>query len=124
VRLSVLLRRSLVLTDQHALRKKNDRRRYAKRKATAEYLGVTPMTTWRWGNDPALDFPKPAIINHIPYYDLDAIDAWMCARVAGKMNTATEPQPSSLIISERETKPGRADTTRPMRKARFVRKQE
>ncbi len=33
--------------------------RWARNKATADYLSVSVMTLWRWKNDPALKFPPP-----------------------------------------------------------------
>jgi predicted DNA-binding transcriptional regulator AlpA len=47
----------------------------------AEYLNVSAMCIWRWQRDPEMDFPKPSVINGLPYTDVSAIDAWMRNRV-------------------------------------------
>ena len=79
------------MTDQYRLRKNGPK--YGTRKSLAEHCGVTVMTTWRWGKNPELNFPKPAIINNIPYFDFDEVDAWMRSRVVDRIKAATEPQP-------------------------------
>lgn len=60
-------------------------RRFARNKALAEYLDVSAMSVWRWQRDAKLNFPQPTIINGIAYTDLDAVDAWMRARVVSRV---------------------------------------
>jgi len=43
----------------------------------AAYLGVTPMTIWRWAHDPKLAFPASTVIHGRKYWSRDDIDAWM-----------------------------------------------
>jgi len=45
--------------------------------ALARYLGVTPMTIWRWKRQPDLHFPPTIVINGVSYNSLNEIDAWL-----------------------------------------------
>jgi hypothetical protein len=47
----------------------------------AKYLGVSKMYVWRLKNQPGHNFPPAAVINNVEFNDLDAVDAWMEARV-------------------------------------------
>ncbi|HEY8126129.1 MAG TPA: hypothetical protein VIF88_12010 [Methylocystis sp.] len=58
--------------------------RYIRNKALSEYLGVTPMTIFRWRRDPKLDFPQAAVVNGVEYTCLDEIDTWLKARVVNR----------------------------------------
>ena len=62
----------------------HERKRWARNKEVAEYLGVTDVTVWNWRHNPSLNFPVPAEVNGKPYHDLDAIDEWMKSRVPGR----------------------------------------
>jgi hypothetical protein len=44
-------------------------------KVAAEF-GVTPMTLWRWDNDPALDFPQKITIRRRNFRSRKALDAF------------------------------------------------
>ena len=50
----------------------------------AAYLGVTPMTIWRWTHDPKLAFPASTVIHGRKYWSRDDIDAWMRSMAIGK----------------------------------------
>jgi hypothetical protein len=39
---------------------------------------------WRWQRDPKLNFPQPTVVNKYAYTDLNAVDAWMRARVVDR----------------------------------------
>lgn len=93
------------MIDQDSVRRNG--RRYAPPKAAAAYIGVTTMSLWRWNHSSALNFPKPAVINEIPYFDLDAIDEWMRSRVTAKIKAASEQQSLPPAAPEQETKPRR-----------------
>jgi hypothetical protein len=56
--------------------------RWARNKATADYLNISVMTLWRWKRDPVLGFPAAAVINDIEHNDLNLVDQWMRSRVA------------------------------------------
>jgi predicted DNA-binding transcriptional regulator AlpA len=43
----------------------------------AQFLNVSRMTVWRFRNDPALGFPKPAHIGGIVFFERAAIEAWL-----------------------------------------------
>ena len=66
--------------------------RFARNTQTAEYIGVSVMTLWRWKRDPKLNFPPASVINGIERNNLDEIDAWMKARAVSrvKKNAALE----------------------------------
>jgi predicted DNA-binding transcriptional regulator AlpA len=51
---------------------------------TADYLGVTTMTIWRWERDPELAFPAATVIRGRKYWSRDDIDRWMRRMAAGK----------------------------------------
>jgi excisionase family DNA binding protein len=53
---------------------------------TADYLGVTSMTIWRWERDPKLEFPAPTVIRGRKYRRRNDIDAWMRRMASGKAN--------------------------------------
>jgi predicted DNA-binding transcriptional regulator AlpA len=55
--------------------------RWARNGRTAQYLGVSNMTLWRWKRDPDLDFPDASEINGIEFNNLDRIDEWMRSRL-------------------------------------------
>ena len=46
------------------------------------YGGVCGRTIARWQANPALNFPKPIIINNRKYFDDDELTAWDRSRVA------------------------------------------
>ncbi|MBR0847192.1 DNA-binding protein [Bradyrhizobium diazoefficiens] len=51
---------------------------------TAEYIGVSTQTLWRWDNDSKwahLNFPKAAIINRSKRRKKSELDQWMRDRV-------------------------------------------
>ena len=56
---------------------------------TADYLGVTAMTIWRWERDPKLAFPASTVIHGRKYWSRDDVDAWMRRMATGKA-AATE----------------------------------
>jgi predicted DNA-binding transcriptional regulator AlpA len=56
---------------------------------TADYLGVTAMTIWRWERDPELTFPTATVIRGRKYWSRDDLDAWMRRMATGKAS-ATE----------------------------------
>jgi hypothetical protein len=58
--------------------------RWARNKATADYLGVSTMTLWRWKRNPKLNFPRAAVVNGIERNDLDLVDEWMASNVAAE----------------------------------------
>jgi hypothetical protein len=41
-----------------------------------ERYGITPMTLWRWDNDPELKFPKAIRVRGRKYRDAAALDAF------------------------------------------------
>lgn len=45
-------------------------------KVASAMVGVVPRTLFRYVDDPALDFPKPTIINNRRYFHEDDIIAW------------------------------------------------
>jgi hypothetical protein len=51
--------------------------RWARNSQLAAHFDVTPMTIWRWQNNPALNFPPSHAVNGISYTDLDEVDRWM-----------------------------------------------
>jgi len=55
--------------------------RFLRNAQLAKFLGVAPMTIWRFQRDPKLNFPKPARINNIDYTSIDEVQAWLKARV-------------------------------------------
>jgi predicted DNA-binding transcriptional regulator AlpA len=59
--------------------------RWARNKQTADYLGVSAMTLWRWKNNPDLGFPPATVINNIERNDLDAVDEWMRSRAVSRL---------------------------------------
>jgi predicted DNA-binding transcriptional regulator AlpA len=61
---------------------------------TADYLGVTAMTIWRWERDPKLAFPTSTVIRGRKYWSRDDIDGWMRRMAIGKAS-ATENLPNS-----------------------------
>jgi predicted DNA-binding transcriptional regulator AlpA len=44
--------------------------------------GVSDMSLWRWLNDPAMNFPKPVVINRRRYWRQADIAAWLEEREA------------------------------------------
>ncbi len=58
--------------------------RFVRSKRLAEILGTSQMTLHRWRKDEALAFPKPTVINKIPYFDTHEIIAWMKERVVNR----------------------------------------
>ena len=59
--------------------------RYARNKETAEYLGISEMTLWRWRRDPKLKFPLPSVINGVERNNLDEVDQWMKAKAVSRI---------------------------------------
>ena len=51
---------------------------------TAEHLGVTSMTIWRWERDDKLAFPKPTVIRDRKYWNRQDLDKWMRRLATGK----------------------------------------
>ena len=57
-------------------------RRYARPTGTAQYLGVSLATVWRWSSSRG-DFPRPRKIGpRATVWDLNEIDAWLDAQQA------------------------------------------
>lgn len=54
----------------------SDARRYLPDPKVCQRYSVTPMTLWRWDNDPAVNFPKPIRINRRKYRDESELEAW------------------------------------------------
>ena len=48
-------------------------------------LGITPVTGWRWDNDPTLGFPLKIKIRRRNYRDAEALEAWKARRVRGEV---------------------------------------
>ena len=48
-------------------------------------FGVSPVTGWRWQNDPTLDFPTKIKIRTRNYRDHDQLEAWKARRVRGEI---------------------------------------
>lgn len=59
-------------------------RQLARNANTARYLCVSPMSLWRWKNDPDLKFPNPHVINGVEWNDLDKIDDWLMDHIVIK----------------------------------------
>ena len=50
---------------------------------------VTRETVYRWKHDERVNFPKPvAVINGIEYFDVDELDEYDQATLAGRSETA------------------------------------
>jgi predicted DNA-binding transcriptional regulator AlpA len=49
--------------------------------AVAAEFGITRRTLGRWFVDPALDFPKPALVNKRLYFRRDQIEQWKTAQL-------------------------------------------
>lgn len=65
------------VADELARRKE---RRYARPTGTAQYLGVSLATIWRW-NAERDDFPRPRKLGpRATVWDLNEIDAWLDAQ--------------------------------------------
>jgi predicted DNA-binding transcriptional regulator AlpA len=47
-----------------------------------ERFGISSMTRWRWERDPALDFPKPIVINGRKFWSLRGLELWERSRAA------------------------------------------
>jgi hypothetical protein len=62
--------------------------RWCRNGKTAKYLGVSVITLWRYKNNPALNFPRAAVINGTEHNDLNLVDQWMRAHIEQK-ETAT-----------------------------------
>jgi predicted DNA-binding transcriptional regulator AlpA len=62
--------------------------RWLKGTEAAALLGITKMCLWRWERDKKLGFPQPSRVKSRPYYDRQAIDRWMLARVGKKSKAA------------------------------------
>jgi hypothetical protein len=56
--------------------------RWARNKQTADYLGVSTMTLWRWKKSSKLNFPAAAVVNGIERNNLDLVDEWMASNIA------------------------------------------
>ena len=57
-------------------------RRYLPDPKVCQRYDVTPMTLWRWDNDPTIGFPKPIRINKRKYRDESDLEAWERSRAA------------------------------------------
>jgi predicted DNA-binding transcriptional regulator AlpA len=64
--------------------------RYVRTKALSEYIGVCGMTLHRWQRDKAINFPQPAVVRGIPFFDLDQIDRWMRDHVVDRTTSAVD----------------------------------
>jgi predicted DNA-binding transcriptional regulator AlpA len=51
------------------------------REVRARYGGVSDMTLWRWLRDPALNFPKPLVINGRRLWEQAQLKEWEQGRV-------------------------------------------
>jgi predicted DNA-binding transcriptional regulator AlpA len=60
----------------------------------ARYLGVSPMTVWRWQRSSKLNFPKPSVINTVSYTPREALDAWLRMHVVSRLSSAPESDPT------------------------------
>jgi predicted DNA-binding transcriptional regulator AlpA len=49
--------------------------------ALARELGVARRTLARWIADPAIEFPRPTVINLRLFFSRRAVEAWKAARV-------------------------------------------
>jgi predicted DNA-binding transcriptional regulator AlpA len=49
--------------------------------ATADYLGVSRMTAWKWRK--LADFPAPVVVNGTSRYDKRDLDKWIESRKQG-----------------------------------------
>jgi len=68
-------------------------------KALARRIGVTTRTIFRWGDDDALQFPAPCVINNRRYYSIDQVEAWFAARRAGGAAPTPRGPTSPAIVS-------------------------
>lgn len=51
-----------------------ERRLLPAKQVCQRYGGISPMTLWRWLNDPSLAFPRPIYIRGKRYFDLAELD--------------------------------------------------
>ena len=51
--------------------------RYARNAQLAKYIGVTPMTIWRWKRNAKLKTPKSLMVGAIEFNDLQEWDDWL-----------------------------------------------
>jgi predicted DNA-binding transcriptional regulator AlpA len=58
----------------------NDTERWATNKEAARFTGVSLMTHYRRRHNPGLDYPRPFVINGVPFWKLAELDAWMKSR--------------------------------------------
>jgi predicted DNA-binding transcriptional regulator AlpA len=56
----------------------------------ARYGGISDMTLWRWLNDPALNFPKPVVINNRRYFSDEQLDQFDRAQAAKSQEATNE----------------------------------
>lgn len=56
----------------------------------ARYFNSTPMSLFRWKNDPKLETPPSIVINNIEYNNLDEWKAWALARVGRAINRSVK----------------------------------
>lgn len=50
----------------------------------ARFGGISDMTLWRWLQDPALNFPRPLVINRRRYWRLADIETWERAQASSR----------------------------------------
>ena len=50
------------------------------RQVRARYGDISDMSLWRWLNDPALNFPKPMVVNHRRLWKLNSLQIWESKR--------------------------------------------
>ena len=54
--------------------------RWLRNAPLSRYLGISPVTLWRWKKDEALQFPDPSVVNRVQYNNVEAVDKWMRER--------------------------------------------
>lgn len=59
---------------------------YLPGRGVRERYRISEMTHWRWRRDPALNFPRPMIINRRLYWRLEDLEQWERERAAGKVS--------------------------------------
>jgi hypothetical protein len=59
--------------------------RLANNSDTARYLGISPVTLWKWKQDPAMAFPAGYTIKNREINDLNAVDDWLLERATKKV---------------------------------------
>jgi len=59
--------------------------RFVRNAALARYIGVSPMTIYRWKRDPALDVPPALVIRGIEHNEVSKWEAWLRARAVSRV---------------------------------------